>query len=639
MGTTTKVSAFATTTNVAPLSPPPPRRQLIVKRLLWLVNLFVTLYSLLAFVLTSSIVDVIFSRHSVFVDDIRSGFYNFEPLTSADRDILDAMANANPSGQCKSAGARDGSYFTPALGSTASWCHRLNVDMGTLTEASYNGDDVRRRILRMAHIKLQVNCTGWTVPKGGTYADPPLLYVGDARKTYGQAYLNCSADPRIMRFTNTSGITSFPFRAGYVVVQQPFAGSHYSVEAHFSYCKAVRVPNTSDIFSVSPRIDGDTNDYVSLLFTNKNALLWVLDFGGQVVVLLILMRISLFSTLGADVVIPMTPVSVTDRVWSLVSPSHHEQTTRKILQSDDRHDTTTEDVNAGPSRLSFSQIWLSNPFYLIGNCMYALGTSIESQVMVQVAYYQWGITGGLDQAVEAGIYAMRHAWVSVGIWTVIRLFATVTDIPFVPRCAKLLTRRLEMYCSSRIIVLAFILSSLTATLTRGTWYLTNRVNAIDIAYGYTKPSVWQSEIMQSLSINHALGLVFGGTLAILVGLSLENAYPNHRRNSLVQVIDANRRCAGFDIAQLLNASTVVHIDGHCVLILPLADLFIHFSSVNIVHYTTMAALPKTMKTHAIRLSTNGRGTVLVATDSGVHVPELEQIARNAPTKRIYCAVI
>ncbi|EQC30246.1 hypothetical protein SDRG_12096 [Saprolegnia diclina VS20] len=243
----------------------------VLERSVRVIDLFVNVYSITAFVLTSSLFDLLLMRQGVFHDDVLDGVYDFAPLTANDHIILDLMHNATES---KYMGTATAAMATRAGGNTSSWCSRIHNTLGVSYHTVYNGDGVTRRFLRYAHVNLPVSCTGWTVAPGGAVDAPRLLAVDDARRSYGHSYLNCT-DPRyyLPVFGASQNLSSFRFRAGYIVAQQHYAGATYGVVTHLSKCTAIKLDNDSTLYKVVPFPDGDTNDEVNMLFSRKNVLI------------------------------------------------------------------------------------------------------------------------------------------------------------------------------------------------------------------------------------------------------------------------------------------------------------------------------------------------------------------------------
>ncbi|OQR85693.1 hypothetical protein ACHHYP_11542 [Achlya hypogyna] len=592
----------------------------VLERCVQLLDILVNIYSIIAFVMTSSIFDLVLMRQGVFMDDVTNGVYDFSPVTPNDRLILNLMHNAS-AGQSKYIGIATGAM---GAGGTSSWCVRINNTLGVAFHAIYNGDNISRRFLRYAHTELPTSCSGWTVAPGGNWNDTRITAVDDARRSFGQSYLHCS-DPRYYTpvFNRAGNLSSFRFRTGYIVAQQHHAGGVYGIVTHLSTCTAVKLAD-SVIYKVEPYPTTDTTDEVNVLFTNKNAVLWLLDFGGQALVIVVLLNEVFRSSFWLVTHIPTTSYSrYKEFVDVLCARTHLYAPT----------------FNGGVGTMSLSQIWLVNPWYLIGNCMYGLGTTSETQMLVEILYYNWTVQGDVGYFVKGAMYAMRHAWVSIGVWTCIRIAVTSVRLPYCVHGVLLQVRLVEMYCSCRTLVFAFMLASLIATRTRGVFYLTNRVNVVDEAGGWYKGSFSASEDLQSLLVIHGLALIFDVVLAFLSRALLSWACPNHRRNSFFRAIDRHRVCSGFDLARLITGSRSIVVGHHCVLLMPLADLYLVYSSVNLWSSTSMPGLPSVAPGNAIEFVTNDDGTVLSTKDSGVHVPELATLQGGSATAAIYCAVV
>ncbi|EQC25167.1 hypothetical protein SDRG_16958 [Saprolegnia diclina VS20] len=348
-----------------------------------------------------------------------------------------------------------------------------------------------------------------------------------------------------------------------------------------------------------------------------------LDIGGQLIVIVVLLREFVRSSYWLVTHIPT------------VSRLHYDVMVDTFIGR--RQATPT--LNSGVATMSLSQIWLVNPWYLIGNCMYGIGTTAETQMLVEVLYYEWTISGGATYFIKGAMYAMRHAWVSIGVWTCIRFVVTTIRLPNGFNWPLQQLRLLEMYCSCRTLVFAFIVSSFVATRTRGQLYLTDRVNVVDQAHGLYKGSFTDSEDWQSLLVNHGLAIGFDVLLALLMRSLLSWTCPNHRDNSFFKVIDQHRVCAGFDLARLIAGSRSIVLDHRCVLLMPVADLYLIYASVNLWSTTAMVALPDAAHGHAIEFRTSDDGTMLLTNDAGVFVPALATLQNAGPSTVQYCAVV
>ncbi|OQR80719.1 hypothetical protein ACHHYP_17279 [Achlya hypogyna] len=593
-----------------------------LNRLVLVADFCVSVYSLVSFVTTSTLVDMLAMRQAVFMDDVANGVYDFAPVSPTDDFILGLMHNAT-AGQSKSVGYRDAALATPAGGNSNSWCIRVGLTLGAEYHAVYDADGVSRRYLRYVHTRLPPTCTGWTVAPGGSVNDPPIVAVDDARNGYGQSFLYCT-DPRYYApgLGERANRTSFLFRAGYIAAQQHFAGGSFGIETHISNCKAEKIGD-SLYYKVSPYQAGDTRDDVNVLFSNKGWVLWLLDYIGQSIVFVILVQEVLRSSVQSITEIPTIPNSL------------YKATMDLILGRPLRATPTV--LAGGYSLLGFSQIWLANPWYSIGNCMYALGTTGETQTLVETFYWQWSIAGRFTDFVQAAMYAMRHSWVSVCAWSLVRIAVTKLRLPL-PRRVVHEIRLLEMYCSSRAIVAAFMIASFVATRTRGLWYLTDRVNALDMAAGISKQTFWSSEDMQSLLMSHVVGILVGGLIAYATRVLLDRICPGHRNNSFIVAVEEHRVCSGFDLAQLLTGSRSVRVGDRWVLLLPLADLYLIFSSVNLLSTTSMPSLPCADPNYAVEVATDASGTVFELRATSVVVPGLAELQKSA-RGYVYCAVV
>ncbi|DAZ95373.1 TPA: hypothetical protein N0F65_002167 [Lagenidium giganteum] len=193
--------------------------------------------------MTSSLMDLLLMRQSVFQDDLVNGVYDFEPRDHVDQVILDQMHSATL-GQSKYVGYEDHRTTYPS----ASLCIRLNVDKGTRFHATYNGDRQSRRTVKFIHTKLPANCTGSTVADNATdYTAPRIEIMNDGRQVYGKSYLHCT-DPRLFVSQSASDLatnnTEFLFRPGFILAQQHFASALIGVEVQTSFCKATKIGDT-----------------------------------------------------------------------------------------------------------------------------------------------------------------------------------------------------------------------------------------------------------------------------------------------------------------------------------------------------------------------------------------------------------
>ncbi|EQC25637.1 hypothetical protein SDRG_16492 [Saprolegnia diclina VS20] len=609
-------------TQPAPTTSAPTKRFLHFDRFIRLLDFCINVYSLLSFVTTSTLVDMLLMRQAVFMDDVANGVYDFAPEGPSDVVILHLLRNAT-SGQSKHVGLRDAALATPDGGHSLSWCLRVGITLGVEYHAVYNNDGVSRRYLRYVHTKLPPRCVGWTVAPGGSFNDSRILAVDDARAGFGQSYLHCS-DPRYYTppFGQTANVSSFQFRAGYVVAQQHFAGGSFGIETHISHCKAEKIGD-SLMYKVSPFLEGDTSEVVNVLFSTKNWALWLLDYVGQSIVLLILIQEVLRSSAQTITYIPTQSYSLYAAAVDVLCG---------------REPRARPTLDGGYSVMSFAQIWLANPCYLIGNCMYALGTTNETQTLVETFFWQYSVGGRFTDLAQATVYAMRHAWVSVAVWSVLRLVVTRLYLPFLPRVFVRSVHMVEVYCSCRAIVLAFLLACLVTAVSRGHWFLTDRMNVIDVAYGLPKSAFWSSEDMTSLSMSHTFGILFATIFGLITRGFLAWLLPGHRTNSFFQAIDRHRVCSGFDMPQLLSGSRSLRVGDRWVLLLPLADVYLIFSSVNLLRQTAMPSLPSAPPGHAVECITSDNGTVLELRDAGIYVPELAALQQEA-SGYLYCAVI
>ncbi|OQS06350.1 hypothetical protein THRCLA_01606 [Thraustotheca clavata] len=212
----------------------------------------------------------------------------------------------------------------------------------------------------------------------------------------------------------------------------------------------------------------------------------------------------------------------------------------------------------------------------------ALGTSPETQTLVETFNWQWTVTKSLDILTEAAMYVMRDAWVSVILWSFIRFVVVRIKLRIIPQIVFKQIRNIDMYCSCRSIIVAFMLSTFVATYTRCKWYLKNRNNIVDNAFGMAKSSFWESEDMQSLVIAHCWALLFSVVGALSMWTFLLR---------FLKVIERHRLYSGFDIPQLILSFNVMTIGDHCVLILPLSGIYLIYASINVLCVASMPSLP------------------------------------------------
>ncbi|EQC25640.1 hypothetical protein SDRG_16495 [Saprolegnia diclina VS20] len=596
---------------------------LVLDALLRSLNLVINIYSIAAFLQTSSLVDNLLMRQASFMDDIVHGVYNLTPLLPVDVKIQSILQQGH-AGQSKRIGVRDASLAFPGGNHSLSWCMRVNISLGVQYHTMYNHDGVSRRLLRFVHTNLPPSCVGWTVASGGSHDAPRLHVVDDARSGYGTSYLHCTDQRYYMPPLGlAANVSQFRFRAGYIVAQQRDAGGVLSVETHISQCKAEKIGD-SLVYKVSPAIEGDDTEDVNILFGQKSRLLTFLDYVGQLLVFGVLTR----------------------ELWRLTS----RRTTRIPTQTSAYYTAILDTLlhrprpeiptlDAGRSVLSLSQLWLANPWYLVGNGMYAIGTTTEVQTLVEVFFWQASLNGNVADLLQAAMYAMRHAWVCVGIWTFLRWLVTTRHLP--PGVMTYLgrpIRTIERYCSCRSIVLGFIVGFLVGGFTRGSLYLTERVNVVDMGNGMAEAAVWGSEDMTTLLMCDTFGLLVTALIAVCMRCLLQKARPNHGRNSFLRAIDAHRRGSGFDLAELLVGSRSLSLGTHWVLVLPVADLYLVYSSVNLCAYTAMQTLPRAAPGHALRCETLDDGRTLAFVDAGVIVPGLVALQAEHPGYE-FCAVI
>ncbi|DAZ97539.1 TPA: hypothetical protein N0F65_003025 [Lagenidium giganteum] len=586
------------------------------------------MYTVFVFLTTSSLLDHPLVRQSVFQDDIAHGLYDFEPRDRVD-ELLLAQLHTDAYSTSKYLGYQDHRHTAP----TASWCHRINIDKGNSIHISYDGDGISRRYLRKNHGKLPGHCTGFTVPMGEDYSANPIWVVNDARSMYGQSYLHCE-DPRLWESRDptdqTQNNTEFRFRATYIIAQQHFASALIAFETQTSYCKAIKI-NTTDFWRVEPAIEGDTKAYLNVLFTNKSRLLSYLDVVGQIVVALVIVKTLLTAIAHAEIIIPTQSRTYYQLALDWVKGGNpaYEQHPR---------------INAGGSRFKLSNAWLANPIYIVASGMYALGTSTESQMIVEVLYWQYCQSHDSTDIIYAGIYATRHAWVSVAIWSVIRNLLGFPRIPILPKCVREHILGVETYCSSRLLVITFLMSSATATLTRGVIYLLDVVDLTDVASGIPKGSFWQSEVFQSLAVNHAFALLYSYATATCNKLMCRKLCPSHRRNSFLRALDSNRRFSGFDMLEFLQTAQADTMHGQTILILRLSEFYQAYASVNVLAPTAVQMDTDVAFDDVLVASTQENGRVLCFSKSGVKVESksalhaIQQSMQNDNPHRLICVM-
>ncbi|EQC25638.1 hypothetical protein SDRG_16493 [Saprolegnia diclina VS20] len=588
--------------------------------LLRLLDMCLNVYPLVSFLATSSLVDNLLMRQASFMDDIVHGVYNLTPLLPVDVKIQSILQQGH-AGQSKRIGVRDASLAFPGGNHSLSWCMRVNISLGVQYHTMYNHDGVSRRLLRFVHTNLPPSCVGWTVAPGGSHDAPRLHVVDDARSGYGTSYLHCT-DQRyyIPPLGQATNVSQFRFRAGYIVAQQRDAGGDLSVETHISQCKAEKIGD-SLVYKVSPAIEGDDTEDVNILFGQKSRLLTLLDYAGQMIVLSVL----LFEATRASVP-SVTRVPTQSFAWYA--------TAIPWLSRD--HVSFIEFMDVGHSVMSLSQLWLANPWYLMGNCMYAIGTTHETQTLVEIFFWQFLIRRHVTDLIYAVLYSVRQAWVSVFFWTTCR--AAIRRLK-VPRWLRTNVCAMEAYVSCRSTIVAFMLACLGTGFLRGSLILTQRLNVVDMGSGMAEAPVWSSQDMTTLLICHGFAIALGGSFGVCICQLLRWRCPGHERNSFVRAVQQHRVVAGFDIAHLLGGSRSLNMGGRCVLLLPLADLYHVYASVNVLQSTCMRPLPRNLpRGNAIECATDAAGVTLRWSDSGLHVPALAELQVDA-TGYIYCAVV
>ncbi|KAG1698088.1 hypothetical protein DVH05_015571 [Phytophthora capsici] len=536
-------------------------------------------YTVVSFVLTSSTLYPFWPTSAAFLDDLHNGLYLFQPRTQIDRVMLDEM-------QAKSAlvnknvlvlGYQD--HHHNALGS-ASHCYRLGVDKGSSLVITYYGDQVARRSIHKFHGSLPTSCMGYTVPYGHLYDSKERIYhVNDARTVIGQSFLHCTDpvlsltehyDPSLSYQRNN---TEFPFKASYVIVQQHFSNAYFGIECQVSYCMATQVENAPGYWKVRSADPNDTKAHVNVLFTPKPLLLDLLELLGQILMWFVILRELWRAMLDArNVRVP------TKR------PPHHFQTDWFGLPNPQVANTCTY-LDAGASRLSLSRVWLSNPLYMIGNVAHAIGTTVESQMAAEVLYWQYSKSGRLEDLLYAGIYAMRHSWVGLGLCSILRLLLDILLKSTPQRDSKwasrqsggllvaILTgvlrhvRNVLLYVSPKPYILAFSAAAIVTVQGRGVFYLWGIREIQNLGGGIVKSSFWGSEVAQSLISHHVLALVFVYFVALALRTTCRSSWPTHERNSLILAIDRRMWWTSFDVTDfLLTTPSVKDGNGQIVFV-------------------------------------------------------------------------
>ncbi|GLD96834.1 hypothetical protein PINS_up005517 [Pythium insidiosum] len=170
-----------------------PRRRRVSARVLRLVFAIIDAYTLVSFVLTSSLLQPLYPETSIFVDDLMHGVYDFAPRTAVEKGLFLEFDNAKTlwNRDVITLGYQDARHNAFK---TASHCHRLGTDMGTTNVVTYYGDGVARRVITKFHGQLPGTCTAFTVPRGENYTSRHRVgHVNDARLVIGQSYLHCTS--------------------------------------------------------------------------------------------------------------------------------------------------------------------------------------------------------------------------------------------------------------------------------------------------------------------------------------------------------------------------------------------------------------------------------------------------------------
>ncbi|KAJ0402966.1 hypothetical protein P43SY_009223 [Pythium insidiosum] len=385
--------------SAAALQPPatataPLRGPRASARVLRLVFALIDAYTLVSFVLTSSLLQPLYPETSVFVDDLMHGVYDFAPRAPIEELLVRAFDGAKTlwNRDVITLGYQDARHNAFR---SASHCHRLATDLGTTNAVTYYGDDKARRVITKFHGRLPGTCTAFTVPLGENYTSRHrVAHVNDARLVMGQSFLHCTGSalwgPQTFnssQATQTNN-TVFDFKATYVIVQQHYANAHFGVECQLSYCRARKVAPDVDYWSVEVATPGDTKAHVAVVFTSKFWLLGLLDTVGQTIIA---------ATMARELA----------RVFRYRSVS--------VVELDLNRHAVSETIG---NTLS----WLSSPFYMIGCLANAIGTTTESQMVVEVLYWQYTRSGNVMELVYAGMYSMRHAWVGMLIHAMFSYF-------------------------------------------------------------------------------------------------------------------------------------------------------------------------------------------------------------------------
>ncbi|KAG7388086.1 hypothetical protein PHYBOEH_008011 [Phytophthora boehmeriae] len=572
----------------------------ISARALGLRVLFMCLniYTIISFVLTSSALYPLWPVSAAFLDDLRNGLYKFEPRTSIDRLMLEEM-QAKPGIWEKYLlvlGYQD--HHHNALGS-ASHCYRLGVDKGTSVVISYYGDGIARRAIHKFHGALPNSCTGYTVPRGHPYnSNEHLYHVNDARLMIGQSFLHCTDpvlsmtqrfDPSLPASAQVNN-TVFSFKASYVIVQQHFANANYGVECQVSHCVARQVENAPGYWEVQPAEPADSKAYVNVIFTPKPILLDLLNNLGQAAVWFVILREVwrfVFSDGNVRVPTKRPPNSVLHRQLQLLGLAMPANAVKCSY------------IDAGASRLNFSRAWLASSLYMIGNVAHALGTTVESQMAVEVLFWQYTKSGSAHDLIYAGIYSLRHAWVGLALCSLLRLLlnailktssrkeplrnfkrsgsssalAVVVTMGFLQHLRSVL-----LYVSAKSYILAFSIAAIMTVQGRGVFFLWDLRETSDLGAGTLRNSFWGSEIAHSLLFHHSLALVIAYFVALILRMICRSAWPGHERNSLIRAIDSRMWWMSFDVTDFLLMTTFTEDEsGRTLFIARLGEVYQHFT--------------------------------------------------------------
>lgn len=580
--------------------------------LLRAVFFLIDVSTILSFVMTSSMLHWLWPTTSVFLDDLEYGVFDFTPRSAVDHLLLDEFRSATtPWGHdTVYMGYQDKRHNS--LG-TASHCKRIGVDVGSNNVVSYYGDGKTRRVIKKFHGSLPASCTGFTVEQGEPHNSRRIVtHANDARLAVGQSFLRCTdaalwATQRYDASKPTQmNSTEFRFKAAYVIVQQHYAGAHFGVECQLSYCVASKISADSDFWSVEPADPNDTRAYVNLLFTTKSRFLRFMDASGQLLVAAVLLYELWRGWVGGmSIHIPFSPPT------SMVGQLRNHLGRLGVVQSDN-----TEYLNAGASRLRFSKSWLGSSLYMIGNCAHAIGTTVESQMIVEVYYWQYTKSGNLRELLYAGVYSMRHTWVGIATCAVIRWMIGTLLRNFRPRlrrdkvqdftmmnavnrdvetqsvCYQLHSvllhfRSLQLYVSSKTFFISFFIAAIITVRGRGTLILTQHQEMPDVGLGAKKSSFWGSEIAHSLLLHHVLAHLISYLFSIALRALCSCAWPHHERNSVIRVLDELTWWPSFDVVDFLAMNRHYVDEQRLYVIVRLSELYQLLSSTKLFGWITL----------------------------------------------------